>query len=648
MAPLGLTYPSNAHADSPVPVQQDPAFQLLSPERRRRTFFTYEKRVREFSPPDKTFDYFSSVQGPGGSRLMHPQDLMHALVATYPSDEGPERAGALAGEKAAERPPPAASAFFEQFDLDGDGLISYEEFLLVMSFLAILPEDVATVFAVLDENANSMISKEEFAAVTAALRRRLRRVSHLQRTGLETSSGREATGGLMATFFGADGRQELDLRHFDDFIEALHVELVRLEYCHYDPEGQGWMSGCAFAHSLVASVPMTSVGNYLARVEQLPPALAGCKVSHQSFGAWATLRRRGGHKLAVALEMLNTVCSAGVRRADLQRAARLACGYALPNELVDIVQTDTLFLVGDVLDGWKLKSHWYWPESHTAVLHQLYELARKGTRICYVPGNHDEAARAYLTDEAVAFGNVEVVQETTHTCADGRRFLVLHGDRCDTSVHLSSALTRALGDWVYDQFVNLNILIKATRRFLRLPYWSLAAHVNGNSKFAIEMVGRYEEALANEAKRLGLDGVICGHIHKPIIRRIDDVLYVNDGDWVDSCSALVEDFDGQLDIIYWQPIFEQRQQERARQQRERAAAATTAAAGSEAEEGATAGKAPAHSHAEPPAVGPPTPQYGPGGTQAVDLALRIMIGSSVPNQRRLDVDRLAQPGGRRR
>ncbi|CAL8466124.1 g5660 [Coccomyxa elongata] len=141
--------------------------------------------------------------------------------------------------------------------------------------------------------------------------------------------------------------------------------------------------------------------------------------------------------------------------------------------------------------------------------------------------------------------------ETLHRTADGRNFLVLHGDRCDTTVHLSHTATRFLGDLFYDIFVNLNILIKAVRRLFKLPYWSLAAHIHCKSKFAAEVVDRYEHALAAEARRQGTDGVICGHIHCPRIRNINGVLYVNDGDWVDSCSALVEDADGNLEILHW-------------------------------------------------------------------------------------------------
>lgn len=177
--------------------------------------------------------------------------------------------------------------------------------------------------------------------------------------------------------------------------------------------------------------------------------------------------------------------------------------------------------------------------------------ARKGTKIVYVPGNHDEAGRDFLRDwprGAIALGdNITICEETVHTTADGRRFLVLHGDRCDSLVHLRSDLSYAMKSAIYRLYQAFNRGIKIVRRVAGLPYWSLAAEVNNSTQFAKEMIAAYEERLAAEARETGYDGVICGHIHHAAVRTIRGVTYCNDGDWVDSCTALVEHFDGRLE-----------------------------------------------------------------------------------------------------
>eukprot|EP00884_Botryococcus_braunii_P001963 jgi/Botrbrau1/11768/Bobra.0195s0093.1 len=236
---------------------------------------------------------------------------------------------------------------------------------------------------------------------------------------------------------------------------------------------------------------------------------------------------------------------------DIHLATNQSHAEALLSFL-DKVETENLFLVGDIVDGWKIVSKWYWPASHTDVLLRILELARCGTSVVYIPGNHDEAMRLILRREsAVRFGDVVIVEEMKHRTADGRTFLVLHGDRCDRELCLGNKFKRAVGDWVYDRLIDANTAIKTVRQQLGMPYWSLAAHVKDKSKFAQKLVDQFESALAEEAERQGVDGVICGHIHKPEIRQIGNVLYCNDGDWVDSCTALVEDFDGSLRLLNW-------------------------------------------------------------------------------------------------
>jgi UDP-2,3-diacylglucosamine pyrophosphatase LpxH len=210
-------------------------------------------------------------------------------------------------------------------------------------------------------------------------------------------------------------------------------------------------------------------------------------------------------------------------------------------------ESDCLYLVGDIVDGWRLKRWWYWPQAHNDVVQKVLRKARKGTRVVYVPGNHDEAARDYC---GLLFGGVEVCNEAIHETADGRRLLVLHGDVFDAVVRHAHWLA-ILGDWAYALALKLNHVFNAVRRALGQPYWSLSAYLKYRVKNAVEYIGRFEEAVAAEARRRGVDGVVCGHIHHAEIRTIDGVLYCNDGDWVESCTALVEDHNGHMSILRW-------------------------------------------------------------------------------------------------
>ncbi len=208
---------------------------------------------------------------------------------------------------------------------------------------------------------------------------------------------------------------------------------------------------------------------------------------------------------------------------------------------------DTLYLVGDIIDGWQLRRQWYWPQAHNDVVQKLLRKARKGTRVVFVPGNHDEFARKYLGH---TFGGVDVVDEAMHVTADGQRLWVTHGDLFDGVVQCAKWLAY-LGDWAYETTLKVNRWLNSARARLGLPYWSLSRYAKLKVKRAVSYVGDFEAAVAREARARGADGVVCGHIHHAELRRIDGVLYANDGDWVESLTALVEHADGRLEIVDW-------------------------------------------------------------------------------------------------
>ena len=216
-------------------------------------------------------------------------------------------------------------------------------------------------------------------------------------------------------------------------------------------------------------------------------------------------------------------------------------------EFLKYTESDTLYLVGDIVDGWRLKRSWYWHQSHNDVVQKLLRKARKGTHVIYVPGNHDEALRDYVD---LQFGGIELKAQDIHTLADGRRILVMHGDQFDGIVRYARTLA-LLGDAAYNMALTANTWFNHARHRLGLPYWSLSAYLKHRVKNAVEYISNYESAVAEEARRSGVDGVVCGHIHHAEIRDIDGILYCNDGDWVESCTALAEHFDGRLEILRW-------------------------------------------------------------------------------------------------
>ncbi|PQA79956.1 UDP-2,3-diacylglucosamine hydrolase [Limnohabitans sp. TS-CS-82] len=209
--------------------------------------------------------------------------------------------------------------------------------------------------------------------------------------------------------------------------------------------------------------------------------------------------------------------------------------------------SDYLYLVGDIVDGWQLRRKWYWPQAHNDVVQKLLRKARKGCRVIYVPGNHDEFARGFLDHQ---FGGIEVVEEATHLTADGRKLWVIHGDYFDAVVQQAKWLAY-VGDYLYEFTLKLNRYLNNMRGRLGLPYWSLSAYLKHKVKKALNYVTDFENAVAQEAAKHGYQGVVCGHIHRAEIRDVNGVLYCNDGDWVESRSALVEHKDGRLELLFW-------------------------------------------------------------------------------------------------
>jgi UDP-2,3-diacylglucosamine pyrophosphatase LpxH len=216
-------------------------------------------------------------------------------------------------------------------------------------------------------------------------------------------------------------------------------------------------------------------------------------------------------------------------------------------DFLKVVESEHLYLVGDIIDGWQLRRSWYWPQAHNDVIQKLLRKARKGTRVVFVPGNHDEFARKYLGNN---FGGIEVLEDCIHTTADGRRLWITHGDYFDGVIQCAKWLAH-VGDSAYEFTLKLNRHFNSLRARLGLPYWSLSKYLKLKVKRAVSFIGDFEEAVAREAKKRGAHGVVCGHIHHAELREIDGIVYANDGDWVESLTALVEHADGRLEILDW-------------------------------------------------------------------------------------------------
>jgi UDP-2,3-diacylglucosamine pyrophosphatase LpxH len=225
-----------------------------------------------------------------------------------------------------------------------------------------------------------------------------------------------------------------------------------------------------------------------------------------------------------------------------------------------------LYLVGDIVDGWQLKKGWYWPPRHNDIVRCVLKKAKHGTRVIYVPGNHDEVFRGYV---GLNLGGIELAHEVFHETVDGRKLLILHGDEFD-GVVLYAKWLAFLGDSAYTLLLKLNRVLNWIRRKRGLPYWSLSSQIKKTVKNAVQFISSFEDVVARAAHERGADGVVCGHIHTAEIRQIGDVTYYNDGDWVESCTALVEHSDGRMEIINWAErkraeVLQQRQAGRSRE-----------------------------------------------------------------------------------
>ena len=216
-------------------------------------------------------------------------------------------------------------------------------------------------------------------------------------------------------------------------------------------------------------------------------------------------------------------------------------------EFLRAVEADTYYLVGDIIDFWKVRRGPHWPQAHNDVLQKLLRKVRKGSRIVFVPGNHDEALRDFC---GMHFGGIDIVQTCLHRTATGQLYVVMHGDEFDVVVRTAKWLA-FLGDRGYEAALWLNNPLNWIRRHLGLGYWSLSAFLKGRVKKAVSFIGAFEAAVADEARRQGAEGIICGHIHHAADRVIDGIHYLNCGDWVESCTAIVETRAGVLEVVHW-------------------------------------------------------------------------------------------------
>ncbi|MXP40161.1 UDP-2,3-diacylglucosamine diphosphatase [Altererythrobacter soli] len=234
------------------------------------------------------------------------------------------------------------------------------------------------------------------------------------------------------------------------------------------------------------------------------------------------------------------------------------CNADLLIDFLDSTDSETMYLVGDIIDGWRLRKKVYWPAAHNDIVWRILKRAKRGTRIVYVPGNHDEMVRQFA---GMNFGGVEIERAAIHTTADGRRLLVMHGDEFD-AVMLAHRWLAVVGDAAYTVLMGLNRWVNVVRRRFGLPYYSLSKMAKHKVKNAVAFISAFEEVVAKAAAGRGVDGVVCGHIHTAEIRELQGIEYYNDGDWVEGCTALVEHFDGRMEILHWPEEIARREAER--------------------------------------------------------------------------------------
>ncbi|GGA47426.1 UDP-2,3-diacylglucosamine diphosphatase [Pelagibacterium lentulum] len=236
-------------------------------------------------------------------------------------------------------------------------------------------------------------------------------------------------------------------------------------------------------------------------------------------------------------------------------------------QFLERYEADTIYVVGDLIDGWRLQKEWYWPPEYDQLAQSFFDKANRGAKLVYLAGNHDEFLRDYL---GTYFGGVEIVDRAIHTTADGKDYLVIHGDQFDVVVANAKWLAH-IGDWAYNFALKINVVVNWVRRRLGLSYWSLSAWAKRKVKNAVSFMGRFEEALALEARNSKVEGVICGHIHQAAMHHKFGIHYLNSGDWVESCTAIIETHDGAFELIRWKDISAPRKRRRWRRRKDETA-----------------------------------------------------------------------------
>lgn len=211
--------------------------------------------------------------------------------------------------------------------------------------------------------------------------------------------------------------------------------------------------------------------------------------------------------------------------------------------------SEKLYLVGDIIDGWKLQKRIYWPQEHSNVIRKIIGKARKGTKVFYIPGNHDEILRKWL-DMDLRFGRIRIVENKVHKGADGKEYFVVHGDAFDGITRLAPWVAW-LGDSAYEVSQNLNRWYNQVRKKLGMRYWSFSKFLKHNVKKAVDFIFKFEQNVSEYCEKQGYAGAITGHIHTPEIKKVNGVVYMNCGDWVENTTALVEHHDGRFEIVEW-------------------------------------------------------------------------------------------------
>ena len=223
------------------------------------------------------------------------------------------------------------------------------------------------------------------------------------------------------------------------------------------------------------------------------------------------------------------------------------CQSDMVLEFIKYTRSENLYLVGDIVDGWALKNRWYWPQQHNDVIQKILRKARHGTRVFYIAGNHDEILRKFIP---INLGNVEILNQLIHEGVNGKKYWVVHGDQFDGIIRHAKWLSK-LGSIAYEALIAFNRYLNYFRRRLGKEYWSLSKYMKFKVKNAVKFMSEFEELVVESAKKRKANGVICGHIHHPAMENIKDIEYKNCGDWVESCTALVEHFNGEFELIYW-------------------------------------------------------------------------------------------------